>query len=227
MMINKMPTLPKLYLATTNPGKLREFSEAAHNLGLSLEMLPGLAEIPPPLEDGETFEANARIKAEFYSRTAPAAFVLAEDSGLSVPELDGAPGVYSARYAAMLRGGNHAGHANSSGGSHSNSSDDDNNRALMSQLGRLPAGGHAAKYVCVIALAREGKTVQLYTGEARGQMLTEPRGSGGFGYDPYFYFPELGKTFAELSLEEKRRHSHRGQAIRALQAALPKVIAGL
>jgi XTP/dITP diphosphohydrolase len=227
MMINKMITVPKLYLATTNPGKLREFQEAAQNTGLRLEMLPDLQKIPPPVEDGETFAANARIKAEFYSLKAPGALVLAEDSGLTVPELNGAPGVYSARYAAMLRGDNASGHSNSAGASHANSSDEDNNRALVSQLERLPAGTHAGKYVCVIALARDGKTMQLFTGEAHGQMLTEPRGSGGFGYDPYFYFPALGKTFAELALQEKRARSHRGQAIRALQAALPKIIEGL
>ena len=217
-MISKMPDLPTLYLATTNPGKLREFREAGQNLHVSFEMLPALQTVPAPVEDGNTFEANARIKAEYYSRFAPGQLVLAEDSGLAVDSLGGAPGVYSARYAAILRSGN---------GDHQNSSDEDNNAALISQLERLPAGKHAAKYVCVIALARDGKTLQVFTGEAHGELLTTPRGSGGFGYDPLFYFPALGKTFAELSLEEKRKHSHRGQAIRLLLAAFPKVIANL
>jgi XTP/dITP diphosphohydrolase len=88
----------------------------------------------------------------------------------------------------------------------------------------LPEGPHPGKYVCVIALARDGKTLQTFTGEARGELLTSPRGNGGFGYDPYFYFPALGQTFAELSLEEKARHSHRGAAIRQFLAAFPKVI---
>jgi XTP/dITP diphosphohydrolase len=217
-MINKMPSAPRLYLATTNPGKLREFAEAAQNLGLSLAMLPGLETLPPPVEDGATFADNARIKAEYYSRFAPAALLLAEDSGLSVDELDGAPGVYSARYAAIVRAG---------AATHENSSDQENNRTLISQLERLPAGKHAGKYVCVIALARDGQTLATFTGEARGELLSSPRGTGGFGYDPLFYFPALGKTFAELSMEEKRRHSHRGQAIRRLLEALPKIIASL
>lgn len=217
-MINKMPSAPRLYLATTNPGKLREFAEAAQSLGLSLAMLPGLETLPAPVEDGDTFADNARIKAEYYSRFAPGALLLAEDSGLSVDELDGAPGVYSARYAAIVRDG---------AATHENSSDEENNRTLIAQLERLPAGKHAGKYVCVIALARDGQTLATFTGEARGELLSSPRGTGGFGYDPLFYFPALGKTFAELSLEEKRRHSHRGQAIRRLLEALPKIIASL
>ncbi len=214
-MIVKMPNLPSLFLATTNPGKLREFREAGESLrsenqSVSFEMLPALQTIPAPVEDGDTFEANARIKAEYYSLFAPGKLVLAEDSGLAVDELGGAPGVYSARYAAMLREG---------AGGHENSSDEDNNRALVSQLERLPASTHAGKYVCVIALARDGQTLQTFTGEAHGELLTHPHGTGGFGYDPYFYFPALGKTFAELALDEKRRHSHRGAAIGKLLEA--------
>lgn len=198
--------MPRLYIATTNPGKLREFREAAQHLPCALEPLPGLGSLPAPVEDGETFEQNARIKAEYYSRLVPGKLVLAEDSGLSVDKLHGAPGVYSARYAAVLKAGS---------ASHENSNDQENNAALVSQLERLPSGKHAGKYVCVIALARDGKTLATFTGEAKGELLTSPRGSGGFGYDPLFYFPELGKTFAELPLEEKRRYSHRGAAFRA------------
>lgn len=217
-MINKMPNHPRLYIATTNPGKLREFREAAQSLGLSLEMLPGLETVPPAIENGATFAENARIKAEYYSRFAPGGLVLAEDSGLSADQLQGAPGVYSARYAAVVRKG---------AATHDNSSDEENNRTLISELERLPPGKHAGKYVCVIALARDGKTLRIFTGEAHGELLTTPRGTGGFGYDPLFYFPALGKTFAELPLQEKRQNSHRGQAIRALLKGLPEVIAGL
>jgi len=198
-----------IYLATTNPGKLREFREAAQNLSLTLDLLPGLNDFPAPVEDGDTFEANARIKAEYYSRLAPGELVLAEDSGLSVDELNGAPGVYSARYAAMLgaRPGVPA-------GEHGNSDDEENNQALIAALERLPASRHPGKYVCVIAIARQGKTLATFQGETAGELLTVPRGTAGFGYDPLFYFPSLGKTFAELALEQKRQYSHRGKAIR-------------
>ena len=195
----------RLYLASTNTGKLREFQDAAQHLAVELELLSGLKSIPPPVEDGQTFEENARIKAEYYSRFVSGEPVLAEDSGLSVESLHGAPGVYSARYAAMLKDGK---------ASHTNSSDAENNAALIAQLERLPEEKHAGKYICVIALAKDGKTLGTFQGEVAGELRTIPRGSGGFGYDPLFYFPGLGKTFAELPVEEKRRHSHRGDAFR-------------
>jgi XTP/dITP diphosphohydrolase len=195
----------RIYLASTNPGKWREFREAAQSLAVSLELLPGLQNFPAPIEDGTTFEQNARIKAEHYSRFAPGELVLAEDSGLAVEELNGAPGVYSARYAALLR--DQRGES-----THHNSDDEENNRVLISQLQRLPAGKHAGKYVCVIAIARDGKTLATFLGEAPGELLTSPRGTAGFGYDPLFYFPSLSKTFAELTLEQKRQYSHRGRA---------------
>jgi len=200
-----MKTLPRIYLATTNPGKLRELREAAQPCHLELEPLPALSELPPAIEDGKTFEENARIKAEYYSRHADGYLVLAEDSGLEVDQLGGAPGVYSARYAAVLAHG---------AAGHENSDDQANNRALVAQLDRLPPGPHPGRYVCVIALARHGKTLETFRGHAEGELITTPRGTGGFGYDPLFYFPVLGKTFAELPLAEKRRHSHRGAAFR-------------
>lgn len=195
----------RLYLASTNTGKLREFQDAAQHLAVELELLSGLKSIPPPVEDGHTFEENARIKAEYYSRFVSGEPVLAEDSGLSVESLHGAPGVYSARYAAMLKDGK---------ASHTNSSDAENNAALIAQLERLPEEKHAGKYICVIALAKDGKTLGTFQGEVAGELRTIPHGCGGFGYDPLFYFPALGKTFAELPVEEKRRHSHRGDAFR-------------
>ena len=197
--------MSRIYLATSNPGKVREFREAAQALFIALDPLPGMTGLPLAVEDGATFEENARIKAEYYSRFAPAELVLAEDSGLAVDALNGAPGVHSARYAAVL----HSGTA-----SEQNSDDQANNAALISQLKRLNQDHHAGKYVCVIALARDGQTLATFTGEARGELLTTPRGTQGFGYDPLFYFPALGKTFAELSLEQKRAHSHRGKAFR-------------
>jgi XTP/dITP diphosphohydrolase len=197
-----------VYIATSNPGKLREFREAAQSLRIDLQALPGFETVPPAVEDGSTFEQNARIKAEYYSRLFPSAIVLAEDSGLSVDQLGGAPGVYSARYAAMLHS------AAGDQAVHQNSQDEDNNRALVSQLERLPEGKIAGKYVCSIAAGRDGETLAAFLGEAHGELLTRPRGSEGFGYDPYFYFPALGKTFAELTLEQKRHFSHRGQAFK-------------
>ncbi|HEX4602877.1 MAG TPA: RdgB/HAM1 family non-canonical purine NTP pyrophosphatase [Candidatus Angelobacter sp.] len=202
-----MPGTRKIYLATSNAGKVREFQEAASALAIALDSLPGLAGLPPPIENGATFAENARIKAEYYSRFAQGEIVLAEDSGLAVDALHGAPGVYSARYAAVLQSGV---------ASHENSNDAANNLALATQLKRLQGERFAGKYVCVIALARDGQTLATFTGEAHGELLTKPRGSGGFGYDPYFYFPALGKTFAELPLEQKRQHSHRGKAIRQM-----------
>jgi XTP/dITP diphosphohydrolase len=198
-----MQPMPRIYLATSNPGKLRELREAAQPCGVDVEALPALATIPPAVEDGLTFEENARIKAEYYSRHADGRLVLAEDSGLEVDELKGAPGVYSARYAAILKSGIHT---------NENSDDQANNNALIARLERLPQRPHPGRYVCVMALARDGKTLQTFRGEAQGELITTPRGTGGFGYDPLFYFPALGKTFAELPLAEKRRHSHRGQA---------------
>jgi XTP/dITP diphosphohydrolase len=197
---------PRIYIATTNSGKMRELREAAQPCGLELESLPGLESIPPAIENGLTFDENARIKAEHYSRSAPDALVLAEDSGLEVDELNGAPGVYSARYAAVLTG---------AAGTHENSDDQRNNQALIGQLQRLPAGKHAGRYVCVIALGRDGRTLKTFRGTAEGQLIAAPRGTGGFGYDPLFYVPRLGRTFAELPIAEKRRYSHRGQAFRS------------
>jgi XTP/dITP diphosphohydrolase len=197
--------MSRIYLATSNPGKVREFREAAQALTIDLEPLPGMAGLPPAIENGTTFEANARIKAEYYCHFAPGELVLAEDSGLAVDALNGAPGVHSARYAAVLQSGV---------ASDQNSNDQANNRALIAQLERLGGNKHPGKYVCVIAVARDGTTLATFTGEAPGQLLTVPRGTQGFGYDPLFYFPALDQTFAELPLEQKHAHSHRGKAFR-------------
>jgi XTP/dITP diphosphohydrolase len=194
----------RIFIATSNPGKIRDFKGAAGNLGVTVVPLPGFSGIPLAIETGETFEENARIKAEHYSRFAPGELVLADDSGLAVDALNGAPGVHSARYAALLQGD--LGHANSD--------DDENNRVLIAQLEQLPPSRRSGKFVCVIAAAKDGKTVETFTGEAKGELQTSLKGTNGFGYDPLFYFPALGKTFAELSAEEKAHYSHRGEAFR-------------
>lgn len=191
-----------IYVATSNPGKLRDFRGAASRLGVEIQSLPDFKNLPLAIEDGQTFEENARIKAEYYSRFLRGELILADDSGLAVDALNGAPGVHSARYAAVLQG--EAGHQNSG--------DEENNRVLIEQLKALPDDNRRGKFVCVIAAAQDGVTRQVFNGEVSGVLLTSLRGSQGFGYDPLFYFPELGKTFAEISAEEKAEYSHRGKA---------------
>jgi XTP/dITP diphosphohydrolase len=192
-------------VATSNPGKIRDLQGAAGDLGVEVGPLPGFDRLSQAVEDGATFEANARIKAEHYSRCAPGVLVLADDSGLAVDALDGAPGVHSARYAAVATG---------SSSSHGNSDDEDNNRLLISRLESLPACRRTGRFVCVLAAARDGVTLAVFHGDVEGELITAPRGSQGFGYDPLFYFPDLGKTFAEIPAEEKARYSHRGRAFR-------------
>jgi XTP/dITP diphosphohydrolase len=195
---------PVILVATSNAGKLRDFRGAAAAYGIAIEGIPGFSSLPPVIEDGKTFEANAKKKAEEYSRAANGELVLADDSGLEVDALDGAPGVHSARYAADEP------HA-----AESNTDDAANNLRLLRELTSVSHGRRTARFVCVIAVARSGKTLATFRGTAEGIILDEPRGANGFGYDPLFYFPAINKTFAELSPEEKARYSHRGAAFRA------------
>jgi XTP/dITP diphosphohydrolase len=193
----------RVLIATTNPGKLRDFAGAASPGGIEIESLPNFASIPVAVEDGLTFEANARKKAEYYSPHAPGEIVLADDSGLEVDALGGAPGVHSARYAAdqpHLVG--------------NNTDDQANNARLIRELRKTPPEKRTARFVCVIAVARDGQTLNVFRGQAEGVLLDSPRGSNGFGYDPLFYFPSIQKTFAELTPEEKANYSHRGAAFR-------------
>ena len=190
-------------IATSNPGKLRDFAGAAAAFGVEVAALPGFASLPLVVEDGQTFEANARKKAEEYSRSAPGEMVLADDSGLEVEALGGAPGVHSARYA-----------ADEPHLAEENTEDEANNAKLIRRLRKLAPKERTGRFVCVIAAARDGKTLAVFRGAAEGIILDQPRGSNGFGYDPLFYFPEIGKTFAELSAEQKAGYSHRGAAFR-------------
>lgn len=192
--------MTKVLIATSNAGKLRDFAGAAAEHGIEVAALPDFSSLPGVAEDQPTFEGNARKKAEDYSRLAPGAIVLADDSGLEVDALHRAPGVHSARYAAIWP--------------QENASDSANNERLLRELHDVPDERRQARFVCVIVAARDGQALASFRGEARGIMLHTPRGSGGFGYDPLFYFPGLGKTFAELLPEEKARVSHRGQAFR-------------
>ena len=185
-------------IASSNPGKLRDFAAVAARHGVEVALLPDFHSFPEAIEDGETFEENARKKAEHYSRFTPGEVVLADDSGLAVDYLKGDPGVRSARYAALTE--------------HGNSDDRANNSLLLKRMEGVSDKDRAAQFVCVIAIARDGKTLQTFRGEAKGQLLHAARGNGGFGYDPLFYFPLLGKSFAELSPAEKAGVSHRGAA---------------
>jgi XTP/dITP diphosphohydrolase len=184
-----------IYCATGNPGKLREFQLAGELLQIDIKPLPGLKEIAAPEENGATFEENARIKAAYYSRPAPG-LLFADDSGLEVDALNGAPGVYSARYA-----GPHA-------------TDLANNELLLQRLGDNP--NRRARFVCVIALAEAGQVRQTFRGEVEGEILRAARGPGGFGYDPLFYYPPFGCSFGEVDGPKKFDVSHRGKALRAL-----------
>lgn len=192
----------RILIATSNPGKLRDFAAAAREYDIEVTGLPDIDSLPLPVEDQPTFELNARKKAEHYSRFAAGEMVLADDSGLEVDALGGAPGIYSARYAALQRD------------DPGNSSDAENNARLLRELAAVEDKDRSARFVCAIAAAREGRTVAAFRGVAEGVILHAPRGSGGFGYDPLFYFPAIDRTFAELEPREKARYSHRGQAFR-------------
>jgi XTP/dITP diphosphohydrolase len=187
-------------IATSNLGKLRDFAAAGAEHGIAVAALPQFSSLPQVSEDQPSFEGNAAKKATHYSRFASGAVVLADDSGLEVRALQGAPGVHSARYAATSP--------------QENASDAANNARLLAELQAVPEEERQAKFVCVIVAAQDGRTLASFRGEARGILLHAQRGSGGFGYDPLFFFPALGKTFAELSPDEKARVSHRGQAFR-------------
>jgi XTP/dITP diphosphohydrolase len=199
----------KLFLASSNPGKLAEYCvlalAAAPVLSFELELLPDFASLPTFEEKAPTFAENAAGKALHYSRFREG-LIFADDSGLVVPSLSGAPGVHSARYA---------------GAKASNSQ---RIEKLLDEMRGKAGAERSAHFVCAIALASQGRATAVVTDRVDGQILEAARGSGGFGYDPVFYFPALGRTFAELTAEEKNKYSHRGKAFRKLLAALSSVL---
>jgi XTP/dITP diphosphohydrolase len=199
----------KVFLASSNPGKLKEYRALAEAAGPSasfeLELLPKFGSLPAFDENAPTFAENAAGKALHYSRFREG-LVFAEDSGLVVPALGGAPGVHSARYAGA------------------NASNAQRIEKLLREMNNLEDEGRAAHFVCAIALARDGRALAIITDRVDGTILEEPCGTGGFGYDPVFYFPAVKKTFAELSEEEKNQHSHRGKAFRKLLAVLSSML---
>lgn len=200
-----------ILIATSNPGKVREMEQAFAGLPIRLvplsrlrEVLPDAPDVLEPAEDGATFMDNARIKAHYY-RDATGLAALADDSGLSVDALGGAPGVHSARYAGV------------------HGDDAANNAKLIAALRAAGDENAAAAYHCALVLALEDGRELTAEGACAGRMRPEARGTGGFGYDPYFYL-ENGKAMAELSLAEKHAVSHRGAALRRMKALLAQML---
>lgn len=187
----------KLYLATSNPGKLRELGALAATEGVQLEALPGYDRLPRAPEEDASFALNALEKALHYSRHTDG-LVVADDSGLAVEALNGRPGPHSARYAGPA------------------ATDADNNRKLLEELRGVPEAQRGARYLCVLALAEKERLLALFSDSCAGRILEVPRGRGGFGYDPLFFIPPLGKTMAELEVAEKNQYSHRGKAFKTL-----------
>jgi XTP/dITP diphosphohydrolase len=204
----------RLYVATTSQGKLRDFRVAANAWSVGIDPLPALKSIPAPEETGATFEANATLKAVYYSRLAPGALVMADDSGLEVDALHGEPGVRSARFAADT------GLVDSPDAN--DNTDVWNNIVLLQRMAAVPPAERIARYRCVLVAARDGESLHSAEGAIEGMILEAPRGTGGFGYDPLFYLTALDRTMAELDLETKLTLSHRG---RALATLLPKLTA--
>lgn len=194
-----MPT--RIYLASSNPGKLRELAALAQAEGFELAPVPGYEQLPPYPEDQPSFALNALEKALHYSQLTDV-LVVADDSGLVVDALGGRPGVHSARYAGP------------------DASDEGNNRKLVEELQGLPPEKRGARYVCVLALAQQNRLLALVSDSCEGRILEAPRGTGGFGYDPYFFYPPLDRTLAEVTTAEKNHHSHRAKAFRKLLAFL-------
>ena len=192
----------KVVAATNNKKKLEEMNRILTGLGLEVVGLRSCGDFPEPVEDADSFEGNARIKAQAaHANTGLAA--LADDSGLIVDALDGAPGVYSSRYAGE------------------DASDGENNAKLIRELASVPASERTARYACAIVFIDEDGTEHTAWGTCEGSITDEPAGENGFGYDPYFLSADYpGKTMAELSAEEKDAVSHRGKALRDLVAKL-------
>jgi XTP/dITP diphosphohydrolase len=187
----------RLFLASSNAGKLREYVELARGSGVAIELLPRFGEFPSFEESAPTFAENSAGKALHYCRFTDEA-VLADDSGLVVPALGGAPGVFSARYAGP------------------GASDADRVRKLLREMRDKTGAERRARFVCVTAVAQAGRAIAVVSDLAHGVITEEPRGTGGFGYDPIFLFEELGRTYAELTAKQKNVYSHRGKSFRKL-----------
>jgi XTP/dITP diphosphohydrolase len=190
-----------MLVATTNPHKLKEILSQLNTLPIHVKTLKDFADVKVPEEDGSTFAENARAKALYYAK-ATGVLTMAEDSGFEVDALDCQPGIYSARY---LR---------------PDATYPERFEAIYSELRKRRVTTSGARFVCALALSAGGKITFETKGVVEGQLAAQPAGTGGFGYDPIFCYPPYGKTFAEISPEEKTAVSHRGEAIRALRAHL-------
>lgn len=193
-------------LATRNQGKVSELEQLLAGTGIAVVSLAAFPAAPEVEETGETFAANALLKAQAAARHT-GLVALADDSGLEVDALGGRPGVYSARFA-----GPHA-------------SDADNNRKLLDLLASVPDAQRTCRFRSAVAIVRPDGRSDVAEGACEGRVLHSPRGTDGFGYDPLFLVPELGKTFAELSIDEKNQISHRGRALRLALELLPGLLA--
>ncbi len=202
-----------IVLATRNRGKVAELRQVLEPLGVSVRSIEDFGDIPEPEETGRTFAANARDKALYYAG-ATGQWCLADDSGLSVDALDGAPGVWSARYAADAAGP----------GASRGQIDAANNARLLAELAEVPDDRRTARFVCHLALAESGRVLLEAHGTVEGRIGHEPAGENGFGYDPLFLVPALGRTTAQLPPEEKNRISHRGRAVREFVGKLQLLI---
>ena len=192
----------KIFIATSNKHKVQEFSQMFENAGLECDAFgaDAIKEFVPPVEDGSTFAENSFIKARALKKFVPDAFVMADDSGIVVDALNGAPGIFSARYAGV-DGAN---------------ADLSNNEKLLKELANVPDSERSARFVCAIALITPSGSEFMFEGKIEGYINHGAVGCGGFGYDPLFYVPEFNKTTAELSAEEKNKVSHRGQAFKKM-----------
>lgn len=193
--------MKEIVVATENPGKLREIKESLRGMDVQILSLRDLPPLPPIVEDGSTFRENAFKKARTVAHHT-GRLTIADDSGLEVDHLEGEPGVRSARFAGE------------------SASDADNNRKLLQCLEGIPSSQRGATFRCVIAVVDPQRKESWVEGTCTGVIGEKERGTQGFGYDPLFIIPELGKTLAEFPLEEKNRISHRGKALAALKRAL-------
>jgi len=192
-----VPPLARIEVATSNPGKLREYRELAGGQPIQLESVAGIEAVDPFDETANTFAENSAGKALYYSRFTQEP-VIADDSGLVVPALGGAPGVHSARYAGP------------------NASDEDRVSKLLAEMRGKTGNERRARFVCILTLAQAGRAIAVFSDTVEGVLADRPSGTDGFGYDPIFYFEKLGKTYAQISQKEKNEYSHRGRAFRNL-----------
>ena len=197
--------MTRLLVATTNPGKVREIKDILEGLDIELGTLADHPGVPEAEETGSTFAENARMKALYYAR-ATGLTTVAEDSGLAIDALDGAPGIHSARY----NGNTYI----------------EKFARLFGELDRLGAADSAARFVCALTLVRDGQVIFETEATVEGRITRDPRGTNGFGYDPIFFYPPYGRTLAEVSTDEKLAVSHRGKAFRALREYMVKATAG-